>query len=41
MAQPTLREVLQGIPQAAQTLKALGKNTLRDILPKKKKKTVK
>jgi len=41
MAQPTLKEVLQGIPQAAQTLKALGKNTLKDMLPKKKKKPAK
>jgi len=31
MAQPTLREILQGVPQAARTLKALGRNTLKPI----------
>lgn len=38
MTQPTLREILQGVPQAASTLKALGKNTIKDMLKKKKKK---
>ena len=37
MAQPTLKEVLQGVPQAARTLKALGKNKLEEVLGKKKK----
>ena len=31
MAQPTLKEILQGVPQAARTLKALGKNAVKPI----------
>ena len=39
--QPTIKEILQGVPQAARTLKALlgnSKNKTESIIKKKKKK---